>query len=256
MFQNAVPLIVAWTAFFNYTISAKLNNTMVNCPYRCEIVERKDHDGTRIPSAYIFHGRDIDENDLPVRYTHQLMVRSMLFEAPPYAGKAWKKMPVDYFNATMTYRNDSDYPLPYGKFVRRTPLDKEQSFFTENQIRRALKRKTKGALLLMSKCLTNSTRESTLRRLSGKVNITIAGRCSSMFPKAKEVYCPRSVHDGCEENLTATHRFYIAFENSLCRNYITEKFFHRVSQLMIPIVLDRKLYEGNNEFFLLQYNGN
>ncbi|KAK6042853.1 hypothetical protein COOONC_19642 [Cooperia oncophora] len=79
----------------------------------------------------------------------------MLFEAPPYAGKAWKKvetgmtsieltinctklcsdpMPVDYFNATMTYRNDSDYPLPYGKFVRRTPLDKEQSFFTENQV--------------------------------------------------------------------------------------------------------------------------
>ncbi|KAK6042296.1 hypothetical protein COOONC_20199 [Cooperia oncophora] len=83
------------------------------------------------------------------------------------------------------------------------------------------------------------------RRLSGKVNITIAGRCSSMFPKAKEVYCPRSVHDGCEEDLVATHRFYIAFENSLCRNYITEKFFHRVSQLMIPIVLDRKLYEDD-----------
>ncbi|KAK6049067.1 hypothetical protein COOONC_13428 [Cooperia oncophora] len=58
---------------------------MMNCPYRCEIVERK-------------------------------------------------YMPVDYFNATMTYRNDSDYPLPYGKFVRRTPLDKEQSFFTENQV--------------------------------------------------------------------------------------------------------------------------
>ncbi|KAK6059137.1 hypothetical protein COOONC_03236 [Cooperia oncophora] len=115
--------------------------------------------GTRIPSAYIFHGPNINVHDLPKRYPHQLMV-FMLLEAPPYAGGAWKKvktgmafkesaaerrpverysntkliqMPVDYFNATMTYSSDSNYRLPYGRFVRRSAMDEEKSYFTESQ---------------------------------------------------------------------------------------------------------------------------
>ncbi|KAK5977857.1 Fucosyl transferase [Trichostrongylus colubriformis] len=238
--QSSAPLIVAWTMYFRGTISAKVSPTMTNCPYQCDIVERSCDYGTRIPSAYIFHGRDVDVHDLPTRYPHQLMV-FMLLEPPPYAGKAWKQFPYAYFNATMTYRNDSDYPLPYGKFVKRSATDETQALLTERQIRKALQRKMRGALLLMSNCYSNSTRESIIRRLSEKIGITVAGRCNSMFPKAKQVYCPKSVNNGkCEDDLVATHRFYIAFENSLCRNYISEKFFRRVSQMMIPIVLNRR----------------
>ncbi|PIO59024.1 hypothetical protein TELCIR_19525 [Teladorsagia circumcincta] len=56
--------------------------------------------------------------------------------------------------------------------------------------------------------------------------------------------CPY-VCDLVERSFSAAHRFYIAFENSLCRNYITEKFFERITELMIPIVLKRKFYEDN-----------
>ncbi|PIO66762.1 hypothetical protein TELCIR_11511 [Teladorsagia circumcincta] len=84
------------------------------------------------------------------------------------------------------------------------------------------------------------------RRLSKKIKITIGGRCSANFPNAKEAFCPKSMRGGkCEKDLIAAHRFYIAFENSLCRNYITEKFFERMTELMIPVVLKRKFYEDN-----------
>ncbi|KAK6056419.1 hypothetical protein COOONC_06075 [Cooperia oncophora] len=114
------------------------------------------------------------------------------------------------------------------------------------QIERALPQKTKGALLLMSHCSTVSSRESIIQRLSTKVDITVGGRCSRYFPAAEKARCPKSMKGGqCEKDLIATHRFYIAFENSICRNYITEKFFKRISQLLVPIVLERKFYEDN-----------
>lgn len=44
---------------------------------------------------------------------------------------------------------------------------------------------------------------------------------------------------------SATHRFYIAFENSACNDYITEKYFLRLSQLLVPVVLNRSILEGD-----------
>lgn len=45
-------------------------------------------------------------------------------------------------------------------------------------------------------------------------------------------------------NFSARHRFYLAFENSVCRDYVTEKFFKSISRLMVPIVLKKSIYDG------------
>lgn len=45
---------------------------------------------------------------------------------------------------------------------------------------------------------------------------------------------------------SASHRFYVAFENSLCKDYVTEKYFLRLSQLLVPVVLKREILEGKN----------
>ncbi|EPB77096.1 hypothetical protein ANCCEY_03797 [Ancylostoma ceylanicum] len=46
-----------------------------------------------------------------------------------------------------------------------------------------------------------------------------------------------------DAELIASHRFYLAFENGICKDYVTEKFYLRISQLMVPIVLRRKILE-------------
>lgn len=35
----------------------------------------------------------------------------------------------------------------------------------------------------------------------------------------------------------------MAFENSVCRDYVTEKLFKRMEQLLIPIVLKKSIYK-------------
>ncbi|KAK6733100.1 hypothetical protein RB195_017081 [Necator americanus] len=237
--SGTVPLIVAWTKYFSMKISDELKKTMVNCPYECDILERSDVDETRTPDAYIFHGRDLNASDLPQRYPHQLMVM-MLFEAPPNAGRALFEVPPDYFNATLTYQTDSVYRWPYGKFEKRTDDEDSSSIITDEQLRAALPRKKKGPLLLVSHCDTHSLREETIRKMSEVIKITISGECNSYYPAADKEYCPK--FNKCEEDLIATHRFYISFENSLCKGYITEKFFKRISQMLVPIVQNREIY--------------
>ncbi|KAH7709544.1 fucosyl transferase, partial [Aphelenchoides avenae] len=45
----------------------------------------------------------------------------------------------------------------------------------------------------------------------------------------------------CMESNVKSHKFIIAMENSVCEDYVTEKFF-RIKQLIVPIVLRQEDY--------------
>ena len=51
--------------------------------------------------------------------------------------------------------------------------------------------------------------------------------------------CPnaRAGHDFCFDDLSANHSFYLAFENSNCQDYITEKFWRTLTKPVIPVVM-------------------
>ncbi|VDN31046.1 unnamed protein product [Gongylonema pulchrum] len=79
-------------------------------------------------------------------------------------------------------------------------------------------------LQLVSNCLTPSKRELYADQLKHYVNITQRGECSNTT---------------CDTQ----HRFYLAFENSVCRDYITEKTFARMESLLVPIIFNRSIYD-------------
>jgi hypothetical protein len=56
------------------------------------------------------------------------------------------------------------------------------------------------------------------RELGKYINVDIYGACGSKR-------CARSSADKCFSLLDKEYKFYLAFENSNCKNYITEKFF-------------------------------
>ena len=74
------------------------------------------------------------------------------------------------------------------------------------------------AFWLVSHCTTVINREGYVDKLKGYINITQYGRCN-------DEDCSRKNGNECFKELAKTHMFYIAFENSICDDYATEKFF-------------------------------
>ena len=88
----------------------------------------------------------------------------------------------------------------------------------------------------MSHCKTQSHREDYVKELSKYINIDIVGKCGNKYA------CPRKFSKDCEEQLVTKYYFYLALENSICDDYITEKTWRRLTEGAVPIVLGGGMY--------------
>lgn len=105
--------------------------------------------------------------------------------------------------------------MPYGDIVPKIPPESKN--FTE-----ILTKKTKSVLWIASNCHTFSWREKYVSELRKYIHVDILGECSDELEKWS---CgERYHHDDCFEVLNE-YNFFLAFENALCEDYITEKFY-------------------------------
>ena len=70
----------------------------------------------------------------------------------------------------------------------------------------------------MTNCNDRNGRRQYAHELQKYIPVDIYGACGSK-------YCPRSNAHKCFDMLDRDYKFYLAFENSNCKDYITEKFF-------------------------------
>uniref|UniRef100_A0A914VM21 Fucosyltransferase n=1 Tax=Plectus sambesii TaxID=2011161 RepID=A0A914VM21_9BILA len=140
----------------------------------------------------------------------------------------------------MTYLRDSDVRSDYyGQLLRAEQSSSEQDF-----VRSTALGKTRMIAWLVSNCNTHSHREKYVAKLKNYVKVDQFGGCTG---NAKYSYsCPRNPQiygDWCSSiPFTSAYRFYIAFENSVCRDYVSEKFYQALDRLMVPIVLRESDY--------------
>ena len=81
---------------------------------------------------------------------------------------------------------------------------------------------------MVSHCKTFSQREQYVSQLGQHIPVDVFGSCG-------ERRCAGPRPD-CYRQMAQTHLFYLAFENSLCDDYITEKFWLALKVGMVPVV--------------------
>ena len=176
----------------------------------------------------------------------------------------------DFFNLTMTYRLDSDLVRPYGWFslLQNTskPLRKpnkiqdsskakiihpiqEISWLTptapSEEVRTAVKLLEKPKLVawMASNCATHSDREDYVEQLKKHIKvffnnvvlIDFSSLCKvDVFGECGKKKCGPSNGGAsnlkCDEMIEKNYKFFLAFENSICTDYVTEKFFRTLSR--------------------------
>ncbi len=90
--------------------------------------------------------------------------------------------------------------------------------------------KTGQVAWFVSNCEARNNRLDYAKNLSQHITVDIYGKCGTKK-------CPRS-DDNCFRLLDRKYKFYLAFENSNCVDYITEKFYvNGLGHDILPIVM-------------------
>ena len=135
------------------------------------------------------------------------------------------------FNATWTYDRTSDIWTNYshrsagGLFVKRN--NPEYNLLETDYS----KQKQKLVVWLVSHCDTESKRMEYVQHLKKFVDIDIFGSCT------KSPCGHRKQSMECDKYIRDRYKFYLAFENKLCVDYVTEKIWRAINYDMVPIVL-------------------
>uniref|UniRef100_A0AC34F5B5 Fucosyltransferase n=1 Tax=Panagrolaimus sp. ES5 TaxID=591445 RepID=A0AC34F5B5_9BILA len=250
------PLILAYTKQFGKSFfHSEVLEDLEKCQYKCEYTENQIY--AYIHGLYmyqlvllypksdvaIFHARFFNppSSILSQQNPNRLNVFFSL-EALPYEKISGRKYPPDFFNVSMTFRRNSTIWIPYNKFeaIKPEEKDNETLVWADKQVDEIVAKKRKFAVIFVSNCETNSNRESYLAELQKYANVTVHGECNGHQISTEEMKAEME-----------KHFFVLAFENSVCEDYVTEKFW-KIKNLIVPIVLKRSILKGiaEDEYFI------
>lgn len=151
----------------------------------------------------------------------------------------------EYFNWTWTFKLDSDTRWGY-IIIRDTEghiigpnkdmhwIKTEDMKPVPKELLSILKGKSEAAAWFVSNCFSKSNREQLAEDLQSE--LIKYGLKIDVFGDCGKLKCPRTNEEMCDRLVEKHYYFYLAFENSLSEDYVTEKILRGLQYSAIPIV--------------------
>ena len=234
-----VPLFLFWSKWWKQNWWSLPPTSLVDCwnphgtSHRCFFT----HDEAFLDDsdALFFHlrGTDLQSLKFPSRKQTKDKYWILNSKEPPIINvgrtpqmtSVWRS-----FNLTSSHVPFSDVTMMYGRCAERTDDTVESNIdFSVG--------KTGLAAWFVGHCNVGSRRDNYVRELMKYMPVDVFGGCLG----SKKV-CERFTtgHGDCNKSISVinSHKFYLAFENSFCESYITEKAFRTLTPGMfsVPIV--------------------
>ena len=218
-------VLLVYTGFFGqqewFRITEDCKSPQLNGSCSKDLLHVTYDKGRFLESDYVlFHGRDMPST------SHMRMI--------------WKKKPSSQFwiyhimespkatpdtrplngmfDITMTYRVDSDIRGSYG-WYEEIPLKDQKNVLQED----FSVGKTKLVSWMVSNCYPQ-LRKRFVHELQKYIAVDVFGSCSREFGQPKS--CPK---ESCKD-IIKKYKFYLSFENALCKDYITEKYWSHLGE--------------------------
>jgi hypothetical protein len=87
---------------------------------------------------------------------------------------------------------------------------------------------------LITNCDATTKRIEYVNELGKYIPVKFYGGCGKPCPNVSRITNKTAA---CKDIIGTEFRFFLAFENSICKDYITEKFFYSLNYNIIPVVL-------------------
>lgn len=227
--------LLYWMPFNNLNQVKIENKCMETCPVKCIITDDKsDIENVDLVN---FHLTDLwTENwaidtkaviDFPsYRRSDQIWMLTNLEPPPNLFGDL--RVLNGVFNWTIWYRKDATVHLPYG--LQRKLNEAEAAEARKRLESRNFYREKTGEITgVISNCKDTSRRYRFVKELAKHLDVDMFGHCYNKI-------CGDPLKHASCDNVTRTYKFYMALENSKCKDYITEKYWWSLNREHIPIV--------------------
>lgn len=225
-----LPVIVWWTPF---TPFPRREST---CPSGGTCLVTHSRNELTNPavnvSAFVFYGSEFDFNDLPLPRKPGHMWALLHEESPKNNWVFATEKGISLFNITSTISRYSHYPLH---------LHYLHTFEILLQpVRTPTHLKSKGSLglviFLQSTCNPPSDRDSYVRELMKYISVDCYGRCLNNKPLPEHLVDPLTFGTDDVLDIVGKYKFALSFENAICHDYFTEKFWRPLYAGSVPVV--------------------
>ncbi|KAL7868895.1 hypothetical protein SRHO_G00102790 [Serrasalmus rhombeus] len=211
---EAEILILVWIWPFGEVFQVDTCESLYNIK-NCRITD--DRSQYEQADAVLFHVRDISDQipkllKMP-RFPLQMWVW-MDNEPPSYTPQL--RGAEDLFNLTSNYRRDSDIWAPYGRVMKAT--EEEKAF--------QIPKKDKLVCWIVSHWSDDFKRSIYFKEFSKHIQVEGFGK-----------YFGREVNREDFFKIIASCKFYLSFENSIHKDYISEKIFQPLVLGTVPVVI-------------------
>lgn len=229
-YSDEPKIILFWTKYYNssdfhFGLGAHpFANADCSCS-NCKLTN--DRKLLKHSSAIIFHSGDIDVNDMPpIRYAHQKWI---FYNFSPVS--QYKPLPAilsNKFNWTMTYRTASDivHRFPFGRLVKYANSHQQHQLISDQP-------KKKLIAWMATNCHTSVQREHFVRELSKHIQVDIYGQCGPL-------HCGSI--DQCNKIIQRDYKFVLSLEQTLCSDFVSERFFWVLTSGAVPVVYGKANY--------------
>ena len=95
---------------------------------------------------------------------------------------------------------------------------------------------TSSVAWLASHCPTHSKREDYIRQLKRFIRVDAYGTCGDLQLENCGKDSTGASPERCYDTLESKYKFYLSFENSICNDYVTEKFFWIMTRNIVPVI--------------------
>ncbi len=220
--SQKLKTVLLWSLNVKEWILQRESLKLKRCPNQpCELLRNKSQ--LAEADALVFNVRDADP--LPL-FRPPGQIYAYYTKESPVSTRERRPAFTNRFNVTMTYRLDSDVAIRR----RIVPKPKPLVNSTPYQLKYPLSSRNRSVAWAVGHCDTASKREKYVESLAKYIDVDIYGKCGTHK-------CPRELGPYCFTTMMSSrYKFYLSFENAVCKDYVTEKLFRTLQTEMIPVV--------------------